>query len=229
MWYRRNALSIVVAALVGLYCAGSAAMAAGDEAAGAGHGHSQDANAQADAGGDHSGGHAEPSSPFAGTFINALVTLVIFLLVLIVLGKWAWGPILSALQRREDFIRDSLADAKKDREAAEVRLQEYTEQLNRARAEATAIVEEGRRDAEVVRQRIQSEARADAEAMTERAKREIGLARDGAIKELYERTAEMATVVAGRVLRRQLTSEEHDRMLSESLDELNRLGPNGTK
>ena len=54
-------------------------------------------------------------SPFAGNFGNALWTLGIFLVVVIVLGKFAWGPVLSLLQEREAFIHKSLADAKRER------------------------------------------------------------------------------------------------------------------
>ena len=63
-------------------------------------------------------------SPFAGNVGNALWTLVIFLLVVTVLGKFAWGPILALLQQREEFIHRSLADAKRDREEAETRLKD---------------------------------------------------------------------------------------------------------
>ena len=55
-----------------------------------------------------------------------------FLLVIFVLGKFAWGPLLSGLQQREEFIRRSLQEAKDDREAAEARLQEYEEKLSGA-------------------------------------------------------------------------------------------------
>ena len=170
----------------------------------------------------------DATSPFAGTLVNSVVTLLIFIGALVVLRKFAWGPILKMLQDRETFIHDSLADAKKEREAAEAKHKEYSDALNHAREEATEIVNEGRRDAEVVKQRVQAEARSEAEAMVTRAKREIELARDGAIKDLYERTAELATVVAGRALRKQLTPEEHDRILSASLEELKTLDRNGT-
>ena len=91
---------------------------------------------------------------FAGDLGNMIWTVVIFVLVLLVLGKFAWGPILEGLQARENFIRESLEEAKADRESAEERLREYEVKLAEARAEATALVEEGRRDAELVRQTI---------------------------------------------------------------------------
>ena len=55
-------------------------------------------------------------SPFAGDIGNALWTLVVFGLVVFILGKFAWGPLLSALQERENFIADALGAAKRDRE-----------------------------------------------------------------------------------------------------------------
>ncbi len=160
------------------------------------------------------------SNIFAGDLGNAIWTLVIFGLVLFVLGKYAWGPMLESLQQREKFIRESLEQAKSDREAAEARLKEYEEKLTAARAEATAIVEEGRRDADEVRRRIESEARGEADKMVERARREIQIAQQTAIKELYSTSASLATELAGRVLRREVKAADHERLIAESLDEL---------
>ena len=127
---------------------------------------------------------------------------------------------MSTLQDRESFIRDSLTAAKKDREEAEARLKEYTSKLDDARAEASAIVEEGRRDADVVRAKIEEDARQQAETLLGRAKREIEVAKTTAIRELYERSASLATDVAERVLRREVSAGDHERLISEALDEL---------
>lgn len=170
-------------------------------------------------------GHGE-SSIFAGDLGNVLWTLVIFGLVLFVLGKFAWGPMLDMLQKREDFIRESLESAKKDRVEAEARLAEYEERLTEARAEATAIVEEGRRDAEVLRQRIEEEARAEAEKVMGRAKREISIAHETAVKELYELSGRLATDIAGRIVGRELSTGDHDRLIRESIEEIDNLETN---
>jgi F-type H+-transporting ATPase subunit b len=167
-------------------------------------------------------------SPFAGNLGNAIWTLLIFGLVLFVLGKFAWGPILTGLQRRERFIRESLETAKRDREAAEARLREYEQTLAAAREEASRLVEEGRRDAEVTRRKIEEDARASGDAMIERAKREIGVARDTALRDLYETSAELATSMAGTILKRQITPEDHSRMIQDALAQLQgRTGRNG--
>lgn len=172
---------------------------------------------------EHGGG----VSPFAGDIGNALWTLIIFVLVVFVLGKFAWGPILRALQKREDFIRDSLERAKKDREESEARLKEYSDKLVAARAEATAIVDEGRRDGEVLKRKIEENAKAEATATIERAKREIDLATATAVNELYTLSAKLATDVASRIIRKELDDKEHERLITESLEELQRLDGKG--
>ena len=174
---------------------------------------------------DQAQGGDSPSL-FAGDLGNVLWTLVIFGLVLAVLGKFAWKPILTALQQREAFIRDSLAQAKKDRSEAETRLQAIEERLANARNEATEIVDEGRRDAEAVKRKTEQDARAEADAILERAKREIGLACDTAIKELYDLTAVLATDAAGKIISRQLDPKEHQRLIAESIEQLTRTTNN---
>ncbi len=168
-----------------------------------------------------SGGEGGTANPFAGDVGNAIWTLVIFVLVLIVLGKFAWGPILSALQQREDFITDSLASAKKDRSEAEARLAEYTAKLDEARAEATKMVDEGRRDAEVLKRKIEEDAKAEADNILDRARREIGVATDTAIKELYDVSGKLAVDIASKIIRKELDAGQHSRLIAESIDELN--------
>jgi F-type H+-transporting ATPase subunit b len=165
---------------------------------------------------EHGGGGGE-SNLFAGDIGNAIWTLVIFLLVVFVLGKFAWGPILNTLQTRESFIHEALAKAKRDRDEAEARLREYEARLASARGEATAIVEEGRRDADVVKRRIEAEARAEADKTVERAKREIQLATDTATKQLYTLSAKLATQLAAQVIGRELTPQDHQKLISDAI------------
>lgn len=178
----------------------------------------------AEAAGEHGGGGE--NNLFAGDLGNAIWTLVIFGLVVLVLGKFAWGPLLRGLQAREEFIRESLEKARMERETAETRLREYEQKLAAARAEATAIVEEGRRDAEVVRHRIEATAKQESEAMVERARREIQLATDTATKELYTLSARLATQMAAKVVGRELTPQDHERLIAEAIDGIDSTRPN---
>jgi F-type H+-transporting ATPase subunit b len=171
---------------------------------------------------EHGGGGADI---FAGDVGNAVWTLVIFLTVVLVLGKFAWGPILKGLQAREAYILESLEKAKREREQADARLKEYEDKLAQARTEVTALVEEGRRDAEVVKKKILEEARQEAEKERERTKREIQIATDTATKQLYSLAARLATDMAGRIIRKELTPQDHERLIAESIQELSAAAP----
>jgi F-type H+-transporting ATPase subunit b len=156
----------------------------------------------------------------SGTISNALATVITFGLVVLLLGKFVWPVVLKSLKAREDFIRESLQSAKADREQAQSTLAEYKTQMGQARQEATTIVEEGRRDAEVVHREIQDEARAEADAMIKRARREIQIARDTAVKDLYTTAGNLATDLAGRIIHKEIDPGTHEQLIQESIDQI---------
>jgi len=185
---------------------------------------SSDAVVQGGHADEHGDGHGDQEKPVLLRFDPgvALWSIIIFVLLLILLRAVAWKPILQGLQQREDFIRDSLNQAKKDREAAEDNLKEYAAKLEQARDDADAVIEQSRRDAEIARLKTKEEAQNEAEALLERAKREIDLARGTAIKEIYEVGAKLATSAAGKILGREVDAAEHERLIAESIEELAR-------
>ena len=160
------------------------------------------------------------ASLFAGGIGNFFITLIIFGAVVYILGTQAWPPLLKLLDEREHAIRGSLEEARKEREEAEKLLSDYKEQIAKAREEATAIVEEGRRDAAAVRSRMQEEAREESAEMIERAKREIGLATDAAKTEIYEQASQLAVQVAGAIVRKELSADDHKQLVSEALERM---------
>lgn len=168
--------------------------------------------------------HAEQPSIMAGDVGNIVATLIIFLLVVGILGRYAWGPLLRILQDRERTIRESLESARRDRESAERLLDEYKRQIEQARAEATAIVDEGRRDAEEARRRIHDEARSEANQMIERARREIRLAADSAVKDIYDQMADVTTRVAATLVERELSPKDHEKFIADSLEQMKHSG-----
>lgn len=168
------------------------------------------------------------SSPglFSGNIGNAIWTLVIFVLLLWVLGKYAWGPILAGLQGREDYIRDSLEQARQQRVAAEQRLADYEAKLAAARAETEELLAEARRDAEALRQREEERAKAEADKLLERARREIAIAQETAVKDLYERATELSTQVASNILEREINPQDHERLIADSISAIGRIEEN---
>ncbi|MBL8879663.1 MAG: F0F1 ATP synthase subunit B [Phycisphaerales bacterium] len=171
---------------------------------------------------DAGAGSAHGSQPniFAGDLGNVIWTTVTFALVVIILGRFAWPALVSGLAQRERTIRESLEHARVERQKAEALLRDYTAKIERARVEATAIVDEGKRDAEAVRRRIQEETRKEADETIARAKREIQLAKDSAVKDLYDQTAELAVRVAGGIIRKELRADDHRGLVAESLQRI---------
>lgn len=162
---------------------------------------------------------AEGEQPniFAGGIGNAIITLVIFVIVVLVLGKYAWPPFVRVLAEREETIRESLAHAKREREEAERVLEKYTRQIEQARLEASKILDVGRRNGEEAGRRIQEQAREEAAQMITRAERAIQLATGAAKREVYDVAAELAVDVAGRIIRKELSAADHKELVAESL------------
>jgi len=175
----------------------------------------------ADAGHDAQGGHkAELLHWDIGA---ALWSIAVFVILLLILRFAAWKPILAGLTQREQFITNSIAQARNEREAAAKLLADYQAKLQSAHQEAGAIMDEGRRDAEETRKRMAGEAKAEADAIVARAKKDIELARDEAVKTLHDQTIQLATTVAGKLIRRELTPGDQQALLNESLSELSRM------
>jgi F-type H+-transporting ATPase subunit b len=160
------------------------------------------------------------SNLFAGDIGTAVWTLVIFLAVVFVLGKFAWGPMLEGLQSREQFIRDSLEEAKSENEKAKALVAEYEERILKAKAEATEIVDEGRSDAEALKAQIEQQAKDEAQTMIDRAKREIDIAHQTAVKDIYVTSANLATELASRILSREISAEDHERLIADSIENI---------
>jgi F-type H+-transporting ATPase subunit b len=166
------------------------------------------------------GVEAEPLSPFAGNVGNAIWTLAIFLLVVIVLGKFAWGPVLSLLKQREDFIHKALADAKRERDEAEARGREFAAKLQSAHAEAAALLEEARRDSARLRDDLRQKAKSEAETMIQTAERQIGLQTQRAMQEIRREAVDLSVAIASKILQRNLSKEDNERLIEEALKQV---------
>ena len=162
----------------------------------------------------------EGLSPFAGNVGNAVWTLTIFVIVVAVLGKFAWGPILQLLQDREAFIHKAVADAKRDREDAEVRLKEYTDKLEAARAETAAMLQQARQDAERLREDLKQKARAEADTIVRNAERQIQLETARALQQIRHEAADLSVMIASKLIQRNLSKEDNERLIEDALKQV---------
>src|SRR5690606_19634032 len=146
----------------------------------------------------------------------AIWTAIIFLLLLWVLKKFAWGPIVEALEAREKRVSDYLAAAEAKHEEAKGLLAAHEARLASAKDEVREMLEEARRDAEATKAQIVSEAESAAKAHRDRAVREIEQARDGAVRNLAETSANLAVDLAGKVVRQNLTGDQQAQLVREA-------------
>ena len=161
-----------------------------------------------------------PLSPFAGNVGNAVWTLVIFVIVVVVLGKFAWGPVLSLLQQREQFIHKSLSDAKRDRDEAEARLKDYAAKLQTAQAEAVAIIEDARRDAERLREELRTRAKSEADTMLKNAERQIELQTTRAVQQIRQEAVDLSVTIASKLLQRNISKDDNEKLIAEALKQI---------
>ena len=141
-----------------------------------------------------------------------------------VLGRFAWKPLLAALHNREQHLEHVLLETERARNESEANLAEHRKLMARAGDEVRAILDKARQEAQAAADEIVKQAQGEAEAAKQRAQRDIASARDQALAEIWEKTADMAVSVAGRVLSKELTDAEHRRLLDAAIDELPRLG-----
>jgi F-type H+-transporting ATPase subunit b len=150
----------------------------------------------------------------------AIWTVVVFIGLLLVLGRFAWGPLLAALHRREEHLEHVLHDTERARNEAEHLLAEHRRLMAEAQEQVRKMLEEARREAQASADEIGRTAQAEAEATRHRAERDIATARDQALLQLWSKSADLAVSVAGKVLARDLGPDEHRRLIETAMNEL---------
>ncbi len=163
---------------------------------------------------------AEDAEFNPGDLGQAIIAIAIFLVLLLVLGKFAWGPIIAQLRNREERIGQSVSLAEKQQTQAADLLAQYEAKISGAQDEAEQFLIHAREQAEEHRQDLIAQARTEAERSVKQAKREIQLARNEALADLRETTANMAIELAERVLRRETAPEDQQRLLHEALADI---------
>ena len=148
----------------------------------------------------------------------AVFTAIIFLVLMAVLWKFAWGPIMQGLRKREEAIAEEIASAQRSNEEAKDLLAQYESRLGEAADEVRSLLDQGKKDADAQRQQIIADAQDAARAEKERAVREIDVAKNEALSELAEKSVDTAVDLAGRIVGKQLEAADHTRLIQEALE-----------
>ena len=163
---------------------------------------------------------AESAELMAANWLPAVTALVVFLLAFGFLYMKVWPKIVQGLEDRENKIRQEIESAEQAREQAKAALAEYERSLASAREEANAMIVKAKADAKAAGEQLRARNEADLIEMKQRAARDIESAKAAAIGELHRQAVMLATDIAGKILSHEMTAQDQQRLINESLDEL---------
>jgi F-type H+-transporting ATPase subunit b len=152
-----------------------------------------------------------------GLFIWTIVT---FLVLLGLLAKFAWGPLLKALEGRQESIRKSLDDAQQAKQELERLNAESAQIIARARAEADAIISQSRADGDRLREEIRQKARGEADNIVKNAERQIQLETTRALEQIRHEAVDLSVMIASKIIQRNLTKEDNARLIEDALTQV---------
>jgi F-type H+-transporting ATPase subunit b len=150
---------------------------------------------------------------------TAVTAIVVFFVLLLVLGKFAWKPILAGMKSREQRIQEALDAAERANVRAHELIAEYEARLEQAREEAAEIAEEARKDARDIKAQIEADGRRTADETVARARVEIEQITATAWERLVKDAAGIATEAAGKIVGRELSPEGHAGLVAEVVGE----------
>ena len=152
-------------------------------------------------------------------------TIVVFLALLALLGKFAWRPLLDALEKRQESIRRSLDDAAKAKQELE-RLQVESQRiLAEARAEAETIVARTREDANRLRDEMRQKAQQEAANIVKNAQKQIELETARALQQIRHEAVDLSVAIASKLLQRNVSKEDNERLIEDTFRQLEAQRP----
>src|SRR6266480_1440813 len=152
-----------------------------------------------------------------GLFIWTIVT---FLVLLTLLAKFAWRPLLAALEARQQAIRKSLDDAQQAAKELERLNLESAQIINRARVDAEAIVSQSRSDGDRLREELKQKARAEADHIVKNAERQIQLETSRALEQIRREAIDLSVMIASKIIKRNLSKADNEKLIDEALKQV---------
>jgi len=155
--------------------------------------------------------------PDPGLYIWTIVT---FLVLVVLLAKFAWRPLLDALEARQASIRKSLDDARAAKQELERLHSESAKILAEARAEAESIISRTRSDAERFREELKQKARSEAATIVSNAERQIGLETSRALQQIRHEAVDISIAIASKLLQKNVSKEDNERLIEDTFKQL---------
>ena len=152
-----------------------------------------------------------------GLFIWTILT---FLLLLMVLAKFAWKPLLAMLDERQKSIDDSLLSAEKARQELEGINQKSEAILSKSRTEAQTIVTDAKSAADKLKEDIVLKAKKEADGQLEKAKNQISVEKDKALLEIRQEVVDLSITVAEKIIKKNISKDDNASIIEDSLNKL---------
>jgi F-type H+-transporting ATPase subunit b len=147
-------------------------------------------------------------------------TILTFGVLVLLLRKYAWGPLLAALDRREKMIAGAVDDARKAREELERVKVDSAQVLTEARKEAETIVSRARADSAVLRDELRKKAADEAAGIVTNAERRIQQETAKAIQQIRAETVDLSLAIASKILQRNVSKEDNERLIADVVNSL---------
>lgn len=149
-----------------------------------------------------------------------LWTVITFLVLLAILWKTAWKPIVGALDARAEKIHGDIEIAERNRKEAEELLAKYESMMKSSREEASEMIAKSKEEAESLKNQIIDDARKEAGEIADRSRKEIELAKDKALSDLKSEIVTISTDIASRIIKKNLAPEDQKGLVEEALDKM---------
>ena len=150
---------------------------------------------------------------------DAVFQLVMFIILLALLKKFAWGPLMGIMKQREDHISNEIDEAEKSRSEAQKVLEEQRSLLKEARQEAQNLIENAKKQGDIQRDEIIKTARTESERIKESAKAEIEQQKENAVAAIREQVASLSVLIASKVIEKQLDAKDQEKLINEYIKE----------
>lgn len=157
---------------------------------------------------------------FSVNFGTTAWTAIVFLMLLGILRRFAWGPILAAVEAREQGIQGALDEAAQRNADAAKLLDEHRAELAEARRRAGELLAEGKAAGERVRKEIEEKARVEGQAIVERARQEIQRERDAALDMIRKESVELALSAAAHLIHENLDQPKDRQLVERFLEDM---------
>lgn len=159
-------------------------------------------------------------SPVDVQLLTLGTAIVVFVIFLLLARIFIWPMLLKGLDQREQKLRDDLDSADEARQQAKAALAEYESELTKARAEAGEMIAKARLDAKAAAEELRANNVRELATLKTAAAAEIESAKKAAIGELYAEASTLSVAIASRILNREISVEDQQKLVDESLAQL---------